>query len=82
VDASCVVTADGNFHPLQTLDGHPYLRVEATSPIDLRTDQPNLLRIELRPEWALQNPSNGFLDLTPLLRGRVAIEPSSAAGPL
>jgi hypothetical protein len=56
--------------------------VEATSPIDLRTDQPNLLRIELRPEWALQNPSNGFLDLTPLLRGRVAIEPSSAAGPL
>ena len=81
VDASCVVTADGSFYPLQTLDGHPYLRVEATSPIDLHTDQPNLLRIELRPEWALQNPSNGFLDLMPLLRGHVVIEPSSASGP-
>jgi hypothetical protein len=81
VDASCVVTADGRFYRLQTLDGHPYLRVEATSPIDLHTDQPNLLRIELRPEWALQNPSNGFLDLMPLLRGHVVIEPSSASGP-
>jgi hypothetical protein len=81
VDASCVVTADGSFHALQTLDGNPYLRVEATSPIDLHTDQPNLLHIELRPEWALQNPSNGFLDLMPLLRGHVAVEPSSAAGP-
>jgi len=81
VDGSCVVTADGNFHPLQTLNGHPYLRVEAASPIDLHPDRPNLLRIELRSEWALQNPSNGILDLTPLLRGHVAIEPSSAAGP-
>jgi hypothetical protein len=81
VDGSCVVTADGSFHPLQTLDSHPYLRVEATSPIDLHTDQPNLLRIELRSEWALQNPSNGFLDLMPLLRGHVDIEPPSAAGP-
>lgn len=81
VGASCVVTADGSFHLLQTLDGHPYLRLEATSPIDLHTDQPNLLRIEFRPEWALQNPSNGFLDLMPLLRGHVAIEPSSATGP-
>jgi hypothetical protein len=55
--------------------------VEATSPIDLHTDQPNLLRIELRSEWALQNPSNGFLDLMPLLRGHVAIEPLPQQGP-
>ena len=80
VGASCVVTADGSFHPLQTLDGQPYLRVEATSPIDLHTGQPNVLRIELRPEWALQNPSKGSLNLMPLLRGLVAIEPSSASG--
>ncbi len=74
IDAGCAVTADGGIHLLQTLDGHPYLRVEATSPIELRSDQPNLLRIELRPEWALQVSSSGVLDVQPLLRGRVLIE--------
>ena len=81
VGASCVVTADGSLHPLQTFDGHPYLRVEAAAPIDLHTGPPNLLRIEFRPEWALQYSSNGFLDLMPLLLGHVAIEHSSAWGP-
>lgn len=78
VEASCVVTADGSFHSVQTLEGHPYLRVEATFPIDLRGDQPNLLRIEFRPEWALQFSSTGVRDVLPLLRGRVVIEPSAA----
>jgi len=80
LDSSCVVTADGSFHRVQTLDGHPYLRVEATSPVDLRTGQPNRLHIELRPEWALQIPSSGVLDWLPLLRGQVVIEPTSAGG--
>jgi hypothetical protein len=78
VEASCVVTADGSFHSLQTLEGHPYLHLAATFPIDLRGDQPNLLRIEFRPEWALQFSSTGVLDVLPLLRGRVVIEPSAA----
>jgi hypothetical protein len=78
VEASCVVTADGSFHSLQMLEGHPYLRVEVTFPIDLRRDQPNLLRIEFRPEWVLQFSSTGVLDVLPLLRGRVVIEPSPA----
>ena len=73
-DAGCVVTADGGLHSLQMFDGHPYLRVEATSPIELRSDQPNLLRIELRPEWGLQVSSTGVLDVLPLLRGRVLVE--------
>jgi hypothetical protein len=78
VEASCVVTADGSFHSLQTLEDHPYLRVEATFPIDLRGDQPNLLRIEFRPEWALRFSSAGVLDVLPQLRGRVVIESSPA----
>lgn len=81
-DSSCIVTADGSFYQLQSLDGHPYLQVEAISPIDLRTNQPNRLRIELRPEWALQSPSSGVLDLVPLLRGQVFIESSSTVGSL
>jgi Domain of unknown function (DUF4382) len=76
--ASCVVTADGSFQSLQTFDGHPYIRVEATFPIDLRTDQSNLLRIELRPEWAPQILPTGVLDEMPLLRGHVVVESSSA----
>jgi len=80
IEASCVGTADGNFHLLQTLDGHPYLRVTATSPLDLRADQPNQLRIELRPEWVLQNPSAGVLDLVPVLHGQVVVEPTAATG--
>jgi hypothetical protein len=79
VEESCIVTTDGSVHPLQTPDGQPYLRVEAMSPIDLRTDQPNRLRIELRLEWVLQIPSNGVLGVTPLLRGRVIIDPSAAS---
>jgi hypothetical protein len=77
LDSSCVVTADGSLYQLQTLVGHPYLRVETSSPIDLRTSQLNRLRIELRPEWALQIPSSGVLDLVPLMRGQVFIESSS-----
>jgi hypothetical protein len=76
VETSCVVTADGTFHSLPTLEGDPYLHVESTFPIDLRGDQPNLLRIEFRPEWALQFSSTGVLDVLPLLRGRVFISPS------
>ncbi len=82
VEGSCVVTADGSVYSLQTPEGHPYLRVEATDPIDLRGDQPNLLRIEFRPEWALQFSSTGVLDVLPLLRGRVVIEPSPATDAL
>jgi hypothetical protein len=78
VEKSCVVTADGSFHSLQTLEGHPYLSVEETFPIDLRGDQPNLLRIEFRPEWALQFSSTGVLDVLPQLRGRVVVESSPA----
>jgi len=78
VEASCVVTADGTFHSLQTLEGHPHLRVEVTFPIDLRGDQPHLLHIELRPEWVLQFSSRGILDVLPLLRGRVVIDPPGA----
>ena len=73
-----MVTADGTFHSLQTLEGHPYLRVEVTFPIDLRGDQPHLLHIELRPEWVLQFSSRGILDVLPLLRGRVVIDPPGA----
>ena len=79
-DSSCIVMADGSFYQLQTLDGQPYLRVEAISPIALRTNQTNRLRIELRPEWALQIPSSGVLDLVPLLRGQVFMETSSTVG--
>jgi hypothetical protein len=78
VEAICVVTADGGFHSLQTLEGHPYLRVEATLPIDLRGDQPNLLRIEFRPESALGFSSTGVLDVLPQLHGRVVLESSPA----
>ena len=78
VEASCVVTADGGFYSLQVLEGHRYLRVEATFPIDLRGDQPNLLRIEFRPEWALQFSSTGVLDVLPQLHGRVVLESSPA----
>ena len=70
----CVVTADGGSYPLQTPEGHSYLRVEAVSPIDLRSDPSNSLHIELRPEWALQVSSAGLLDVLPLLRGRVVME--------
>jgi hypothetical protein len=78
VEASCVVAADGTFHSLQTLESHPYLRVEGNFPIDLRGDQPHLLHIELRPEWVLQFSSRGILDVLPLLRGRVVIDPPGA----
>jgi hypothetical protein len=80
--AGCVVTADGGSYPLQTYEDHSYLRVEATSPIDFGGNQSNLLRIELHPEWALQVSSTGVLDVLPLLRGRVVIEPSPATDPL
>ncbi len=76
--ASCVVTADGSLHSLQTVDGHAYIDVEGTFPIDLRADQSNQLRIELRPEWALHLLPTGVLDNMPLLRGHVVIESSSA----
>lgn len=71
VVASCVVTAEGNYHPLQTLNGHSYLRLEVASSIDLRTDQLNRLRIEILPEWTLHIVSTGVLDLRPLLGGHV-----------
>jgi hypothetical protein len=77
--ASCVVTADGSLHSLQTVDGHPYIGAEGMFPIDLRADQSNQLRIELRPEWALHILPTGVLDDVPLLRGYVVIESSSAA---
>jgi hypothetical protein len=76
--ASCVVTADGSWHLLQTLDGHGYIDVEGTFPIDLRADQSNQLRIELRPEWVPHLLPTGVLDDMPLLRGHVVIESSSA----
>jgi hypothetical protein len=76
VEAGCVVAADGTSHSLQTLEGHPYLPVEATFPIDLRGDQPHLLHIEFRAEWVLQFSSSGILDILPLLRCRVNTEPS------
>jgi len=78
LDAGCVVAADGSSYPLQTIEGHPYLRIEVMVPIDLRTDQSILLRIEFRPDWALQVSSTGVRDVLPLLRGRVAIEPVPA----
>jgi hypothetical protein len=78
VGASCVVTADGNSHPLQTLDGPPFFCLRVAPPIDLRANQPNQLRIEIRPEWALHVPSIGVLDLMPLLAGDVLIQPTSA----
>jgi hypothetical protein len=78
LDAGCVVAADGSSYPLQTIEGHPYLPIEVTVPIDLRTDQSILLRIEFRPDWALQVSSTAVRDVLPLLRGRVAIEPVPA----
>jgi hypothetical protein len=74
VVASCVVTADGNSHPLQTLDGPPFFRLKVAPPIDLRANQANQLRIEIRPEWALHVPSIGVLDLMPVLGGDVLIQ--------
>jgi hypothetical protein len=76
VGVGCVVTADGASHSLQTLEGHPYLPVEATFPIDLRGDQSNLLHIEFQPEWVLQFSSSGILDVRPLLRSQVVMERS------
>jgi hypothetical protein len=45
--------------------------LKVASPIDLRANQPNQLRIEIRPEWALHVPSIGVLDLMPVLGGDV-----------
>jgi hypothetical protein len=78
VGASCLVTADGNSHPLQTLDGSPFFRLRVAAPIDLGANQPNQLRVEIRPEWALHVPSVGVLDLMPVLAGDVLRQPTLA----
>jgi hypothetical protein len=78
VGASCLVTADGISHPLQTLDGPPFVHLRVAPPIDLRANKSNQLRIEIRPEWALHVSSIGVLDLTPLLAGDVLIQPTPA----
>jgi hypothetical protein len=80
--ASCLATADGARHPLQTLDGSSYLRVPVTSPIDVRSGQANRLHLELSPEWLLQNGSTGSLEVAPLLYGGILPETVSSAGSL
>ena len=78
--ASCVVTKDGALHALRTLDGTPYLRIAISSPVEVRAGQPNQLRIELSPEWLLQNSSPGVVEVAPLLHGHLVSETSSATG--
>jgi hypothetical protein len=69
----------GPSHSLQTLEGHPYLPVEATFPIDLRGSALPFLHIEFRPEWVLQFSSRGILDVR-RLRCRVVIDPFRCNG--
>ena len=80
--ASCLVTKDGELHALRTLDGTQYLRVAISSPIDVHAGQPNPLRIELSPEWLLQNSSSGVVEVAPLLRGHLVSKTSAATGSL
>ncbi len=80
--ANCLFTASGDVHTLRSLGGSLYLRVVVSSPIDVRAGQPNLLRIELGPEWLLQNSSTGATEVAPLLRGRILSETVPSTGSL
>jgi hypothetical protein len=58
---SCVIGADGTSH----------LRIAVTSPLEVRAGRTNVLHLELRPEWLLQNGSTGAVEVAPLLHGRI-----------
>ena len=76
--SSCAITASGDIHALQSIDGAHYMRVEVSSPIEVRAGQPNTLRMELSPEWTLQKSSSGAMEAAPLLRGRIVDESTSS----
>jgi hypothetical protein len=53
-----------------------YIAVQIAAPLEIRAGQSNQLHIELRPDWAMKNPSAGVVDFVPVLGGRVVNETS------
>lgn len=71
----CVTSADGVHHPVRSVDGSLYLRVTIPSGLMVRGGQTNVVRLELSPEWLLQNGSAGAVEVAPTLRVHIAGNP-------
>jgi hypothetical protein len=51
-----------------------YIAVQVAAPLEILAAQSNQLHIEIRPDWAMKNPSAGVVDFVQVLRGRVVAE--------
>lgn len=78
--AGCVTTADGVRHALRMPDGSQFLRAATSTPLEIRQGQENLLRLELRSEWLLQNSSPGSIEVAPVLRGEFVSQTKATTG--
>ena len=63
-----LTSADGLHHPVCAVDGSQYLGLTISSGLTVRSGQMNVVRLELSPEWLLQNGSAGTFKVAPILR--------------